>query len=314
MRREQCSFEDYVRIFPMEFQASLEAKLIYKAELERDEHLVIPPRIWLAYLTPREDIAGKLLKGTHGKIWKLKQAMLEIFEHPRKFIDMRDPLHRSSEYITLSLMEILFDLHEKKVLLPRERYDEWLEVANHFGLWKLRYLLEDAIFKTFDPENFALFESVVAKQMFMDAHLVQAIRGIVGDALKRADIKNFSIENRTKNIYGVYKKVALKGRSVNDIYDIHGFRIFTANRQDCHKVIDVLHYLWPHISERYKDYIANPKENGYQSIHTVVNSLEGKPIEFQVRTKEMDMVAASGPANHADYKNASGKITSNALE
>jgi GTP pyrophosphokinase len=188
------------------------------------------------------------------------------------------------------------------VLLERQRYEEWLDVANHFGLWKLRYLLEDAIFKTFDPDNYALFESVVQKQLFIDEHLVQAIRGIISDALTRGGLSGFSIENRAKNIYGVYRKVALKEKSVNDIYDIHGFRILTATERDCRTAIEILHRLWRHYPERFKDYIAEPKPNGYQSIHTVLNCLENKPIEFQVRTRDMDVVAASGPANHAEYK------------
>ena len=188
------------------------------------------------------------------------------------------------------------------MLLKRAAYDAWLDIADQFGLWKLRYLLEDESFKTFEPEQFHLFESVVEKQIFVDKHLMLSIRAILHDALAREGLKDFSIENRVKNIYGVYRKVALKQKSINDIYDIHGFRILTATREDCYRALEVLHRLWRHYPERFKDYIAHPKANGYESIHTVVNCLENKVTEFQIRTREMDVVAASGPANHAAYK------------
>ena len=298
-------FEDYVALFPSEFQPALTAKLAYKKMLEAEKRLKIPPRIWLAFLTPPVPEAEAYVPQKCKRIWQLKTAMLKSLPHPKEFLDVRDPLHHSSEAVTLALLETLYDLYENKVLLPEEkRYREWLDVANHFGLWKLRYLLEDAIFKTFDPENFALFESVVQKQMFIDQHLILSIRGILEDALKHAGIKDFSIENRVKNIYGVYNKVALKNKSINDIYDIHGFRVLTSSEKDCRKAVEILHRLWRHFPDRYKDYIANPKENGYQSVHTVLSCLEGKLIEFQIRTYEMDQIAASGPANHAEYKKA----------
>ncbi|GEM_PF-4704139 len=304
-------FEDYVALFPPKFQASLGAKLAYKKTLETEKRLKIPPRIWFAFLTPPVPEAGAYVPKKCKRVWQLKTAMLKSLPHPKEFLNVRDPLHHSSECVTLALLETLYDLKENKVLLPEEkRYREWLDVANHFGLWKLRYMLEDAIFKTFDPENFALFESVVQKQMFIDQHLILSIRGILEDALSKAGIKDFSIENRVKNIYGVYNKVAVKNKSINDIYDIHGFRILTSSEKDCRKVIEVLHRLWRHFPERYKDYIAEPKENGYQSVHTVLNCLEGKLIEFQVRTYEMDHIAASGPANHTEYKKAAGATAS----
>ncbi len=304
-------FEDYVALFPAEFQPSLTAKLVYKKTLEAEKRLKIPPRIWLTFLTPPVSEAEAYVPEKCKRIWKLKTAMLKALPHPKEFLAVRDPLHSSSECVTLALLETLYDLHEHKVLLPEEkRYREWLDVANHFGLWKLRYMLEEAIFKTFDPENFALFESVVQKQMFIDQHLILSIRGILEDALSRAGIKDFTIENRVKNIYGVYNKVALKNKSINDIYDIHGFRILTSSEKDCRKAVEVLHRLWRHFPDRYKDYIANPKENGYQSVHTVLSCLEGKLIEFQVRTYEMDHIAASGPANHAEYKKAAAIASS----
>jgi len=304
MARQKGYFEDHVELFPEKFRPSLDARLAYKYTLESDERLNVPPKIWLAFLTPPEPRVEPLLGEARREVWQLKKKVLETFAHPKLFLDMRDPLHRSSEHITLAMLEILYDLKEEKILFPQERYGEWLEIANHFGLWKLRYALEDAVFKAFDPENFALFESVVEKQMFVDAHLVLAIRAIVKDAFTCAGVGECTIENRKKNIYGVYKKVQLKRTSINEIFDIHGFRVLAASKEGCYRAVETLHRLWPHFPERYKDYIARPKDNGYQSIHTVVCCLEKKAVEFQIRTREMDAIATSGPANHAEYKKA----------
>ncbi len=306
---EKSRFESYIAHFPKQFQSELKAKLECMKALDKDERVTIPERIWLAFLTPPKQEIQKLIPTKHKAVWSLKSAMLKTFEHPREFLDKRDPYHRSSDCVTLAVLENIFDLKTKKVLLSKGRYEEWLDVAEQFGLWRLRYLLEDAIFKTFDPENFALFESVVEKQMFIDQHLVLAIREILTEALKKAGVKGFSIDNRRKNIFGVYHKVAIKAKNANEIYDIHGFRLIVKSEKDCYKAKEVLHKLWRHFPDRYKDYIKEPKDNGYRSIHTVLMCLEGKRIEFQIRTKEMDAIAASGPANHAAYKHASERTS-----
>ena len=302
-------FDRYMKLLPREFWPAIKHKIASRDALESGESLQIPTIIWLAYITPPDPSVKNKFLGKFKKIWQLKTKALQTLSDPRVFLKTRGPLHKSSDIVTLILLELLFGLNRKKILLEEKEYREWLEVANRFGLWKLRYLLEDAIFKTFDQENFLLFESVVNKQMSMDKYLVLAVRSILEDALMKAGLKKFRIENRAKNIYGVYRKVALKRKSINDIYDIHGFRILVTTPEECYGAINVLHRLWPRFPERFKDYISNPKENGYRSIHTVLSCLEKKPIEFQVRTYEMDSVAASGPANHADYKDKKCKVT-----
>jgi|SRR3989338_3329889 len=306
MGDQKRSLKPYIKLFPEEFRAACEAKLAFKSALEADERLEIPSRIWFAFLLPSDLLSTIRLPRALEHAQKLKVAMSKTIAHPKRFLKTRGPLYASNDCVTLALLEILFNLKAGQVTLPQARYREWVEVAEYFGLWKLRYCLEDALFKKFDPDNFLLFESVVDKKMFMDQHVVLAIHGILKDALKRAGLLGFDIQNRKKNIYGVYQKVALKNISVNEIFDIHGFRILTSSPKKCYQAVEILHRLWPHVPERYKDYIQKPKSNGYQSIHTVLCCLEKKLIEFQVRTREMDVIAASGPANHAEYKRAHG--------
>ena len=302
MSETKDRFQAYIAQFPPKPGAALARKLAYKKKLEEDRSFKIPTRIWLAFLTPPSADLWRKPLSIHSDVAQLKKAMLETFQNPKQFLEMRNPLHKVSECITLAVLETLYDLEESKILLTREQYEEWIEIAEHFGLWKLRYALEDMIFKTFDADAFAAFESVIEKQIRMDHEKVSSIRAIVKDALKRAGITEFSLLNRRKNVYGVYQKISVKGISVNEIFDIHGFRILTPTQRECYAATEILHRLWRQYPDRYKDYIEKPKENGYQSIHTVLLCLGGQPIEFQVRTYDMDLMAESGPANHPTYK------------
>jgi len=296
------TYLSYIRRFPKDVRHDLALKLTYKKKLEEDKSFKIPCRIWLAFLTPPKADFYARLPSPYRDVARLKARMLSAFKHPEQFLGILEVPRAMSESVTLSLLETLYDLEEQKILLEREQYDTWIEIAEKRGQWKLRYALEDAVFKTFDAEQYAMFESVVKKQMHMDKEHVQTIRAILKHALHAVGIPTFTIVNRQKNIYGAYQKIAVKGISVNKIFDIHGFRILVPSKADCLKVVALLHRLWPHFRERYKDYIEEPKKNGYQSIHTVLSCLEGRPIEFQVRTYEMDAIAESGHANHAEYK------------
>lgn len=293
-------YHAYVRRFPKPLQKELDQKLEYKRLLESDTSLVLPDNIWFAFLTPRDTRAHRVLKKSESPIMILKKKVLAVFKHPEKFSDSFDP--KKSRAVTATLIEILFDLEGRKVLLPKDSYKLWVAIAERYGLWQIRYHMEDAIFKNFDCENYKLFRSVVQKKMQTDARLISDIHGILGQALLTAGIKNFEIRNRQKNVYGVYRKIHIKKKSINDIYDIHGFRILTKTKRDCYLAHEALDRLWPTYKDRYKDYIKRPKENGYRSIHTVLRCLKNIPIEFQIRSFDMDLVAESGLANHADYK------------
>lgn len=257
--------------------------------------IALPEKVWLAFIVPTE-----LLENAETK--KLRETGLWAFKRPEKFVDIIDPLAPESRLVSLCLLGMLYDLEQEEVHLPYDTYQAWLEVANNFGLWRLRYYLEDALFKNFDAKNYELFESVIAEKIQVDESLVSDISDIVTIACLQSGVKNLIIKNRQKNVYGVYKKVKVKQKNLNEIYDIHGFRLITEQEYDCIKVLEVLHRLWPPFPDRYKDYITSPKSNGYQSLHTTVSCLKRIPVEFQIRTQLMDEIAVSGLANHAEYK------------
>jgi len=299
MKKER--FATYIRQFPPKYSRVLFAKLAHKKKLEEDSSFKIPARIWFAFLTPPSDQELREVSSSRRFAVTLKKTMLEAFKNPEQFLT-EAATAEMSDCVTLCLLEILFDLTERKILLERPQYDQWVDIAEHYGQWRLRYALEDGVFATFDPENFALFESVVASQISTDKKIIAEIHAIVEYTLQTANISGYKILNRRKNIYGVYLKVTTKGICVNNIFDIHGFRILVRTEDDCYRAFDAINALWPHFRERYKDYIARPKKNGYQSIHTVFSSINRRSVEFQIRTYDMDRVAESGPANHAAYK------------
>ncbi len=288
-------FEKYISQFPAKSQPELKRRLKHKKALEEKGDLEVTSLVWESFLVT-SDIAKD------SKVKVLKTQAIEIRNSPKKFIKSEH-----FEAKTLCLLEILFDLSEGIVMFPYETYQEWSEVANEFGFWRLRYELEDAIFKHFDPENYELFKSVIGRKMKADEALLRDIRFLIEISATKQCIKSLKIYNRQKNIYGVYKKIQIKQKNINDIYDIYGFRLIVESQAECYALIDMIHRLWPHYPNRFKDYIKHPKPNGYQSLHTVVNCLQKSVIEFQIRTNEMDAVASSGMANHAAYKKNTGK-------
>lgn len=296
---------EYARAFPPAIRKKMAKRIAFKKRLDRTERLKLPPHIWLAFLTP-DSAPIPTGKTAYAKAHNLAAQARAMLKTPARL--EKDRGSSASDRATLALLEILIGLETKTPPFRRTTYERWLAIADHFGLWRLRYAIEDATFRAFDPENYALFESVIARQMRLDAGFVSNVRAILEHAFSKAEIRSCAIENRTKNVYGAFRKIALKGKNVNDLYDIHGFRILCEKQDDCYKALEVLHALWPHFRERKKDYIRHPKPNGYQSVHTVVSCLGRKPTEFQIRTREMDIVASVGAANHAGYKRSARAI------
>jgi len=294
------NFSMWLRTAPAEHRADLQSKWQYKNFLTDSTILELPEIIWLAFLLPTELQTDPMVK-------KLRQNGQAKYKQPESFINITNPFAPEGPVVALCLLGILYDLEQEEVRLPYDSYQLWTEVADNFGMWRLRYYLEDAIFRNFDPENYELFDSVTKEKIALDEGMVKDVTSLVKAAAEASGVKNLEIRNREKNVYGVYKKVAVRQKNLNEIYDIHGFRLLTETQEDCYTVLKAVHHLWRPFPDRFKDYIKKPKPNGYQSLHTIVSCLQRHPVEFQIRTHEMDRVAVSGAANHAAYKKAQRK-------
>lgn len=288
-------------------------RALYK-ELEEN---VLPDMLWVAFLLP--DNAEELLeyesaidkcfgKGTV----QLKLQALDMVDDEaqwKKAERIRDPYHEKAMTVALALLEVLYLLREKSI--PKnyvsQMHDTWTAVIDNFGFWKIRYILEDSSFALLDPKESDLVRSLIDKKTKEHARLFKDIDQIVSHFFEKEGLDSFNLSFRMKNTFGVYQKMQIKNKNINHINDLFGIRIITKTTEDCMKAKEILHRIWPPHLHLQKDYIENPKPNGYQSFHTTLHCLQGESVEFQIRTEEMDRIAKFGPASHSNYKKASRK-------
>lgn len=234
------------------------------------------------------------------KVKKLLNNEKELF----KIKQITDPRHSLNPVIGLAINKILKYVKKsspsQNLLIQVKNY--WIPICDNFGMWRIRYQLEDRLFELNDKKTYKLVCSLVKRKQKVHKILFQSIVEIVSNQLHKAGIKDFEIKFRQKNIFGIYKKMKLKHKNINFMTDWFGIRVIVDTLPNCYKVIDILHYLWPPYRDSFIDYIKKPKPNGYQSLHTTLHCLDRQTVEFQIRTKKMDEIANYGSASHAIYK------------
>ena len=190
---------------------------------------------------------------------------------------------------------------EKQERIARETLDIFAPLAHRLGMNTLKWELEDLAFATLYPKMYDEIVRLVADRApSRDQFLTQVIQQVQGD-LGDAKIKA-SVTGRPKHYYSIYQKMIVRGREFSDIYDLVGIRVLVESDRDCYAVLGVLHSRWNPVPGRFKDFVAMPKFNMYQSLHTTVIGLEGKPVELQIRTFGMHRRAEYGVAAHWKYK------------
>ena len=190
---------------------------------------------------------------------------------------------------------------EKQERVARETLDIYAPLAHRLGVQEIKHELEDRCFEILYPERFAeiekrLLERAPERDVFIDK-IVQELEAMVNDAGIPAEISG-----RPKHHYSIYRKIVETGRPFEEIHDLIGVRVVVENVQHCYSVLGLVHARWMPVSGRFKDYIAMPKFNLYQSLHTTVIGPDGKPLEVQIRTQEMHRLAEAGVAAHWRYK------------
>jgi GTP pyrophosphokinase len=185
--------------------------------------------------------------------------------------------------------------------LALETREIYAALANRLGVWQLKWELEDLSFRYVDPDTYlsiakALNEKRVEREGFIDA-----VKNQLQSELKKHGI-NAEISGRPKHIYSIWRKMQRKDRGLDSLYDIRAVRILVDDVTDCYAALGIVHNLWSYIPGEFDDYIANPKENDYRSLHTAVLGPEGKTVEVQIRSHEMHNHAELGVAAHWRYK------------
>jgi GTP pyrophosphokinase len=223
-----------------------------------------------------------------------RKMMLAMIEDLRVIlVKLADRLHNMQ---TLGAMPAI-----KKKRIARETLDIYAPIANRLGINRLKVQLEDLGFKHLHPFRYRVLENALRKSKGSQKQILKRISDQFARAMEEDGIKG-EIIAREKHLYSIYKKMAEKKRALSDVVDVYGFRIIVDDVSSCYQVLGLVHQLYKPMPGRFKDYIAIPRINGYQSLHTTLFGPKGLPLEVQIRTRNMDRLAESGVAAHWIYK------------
>ncbi len=208
-------------------------------------------------------------------------------------IKLADRLHNMR---TLAALPV-----EKQVRIARQTLEIYAPLAERLGIWQVKWELEDLAFKVLEPEAFRELASMLdTRRRGREGYIERAIAELE-PRLRDAGI-SADLQGRPKHIYSIWKKMQRKSAEFGEIYDVYAIRILVEDLRDCYAALGIVHALWRPIPGQFDDYIAVPKNNLYQSLHTAVIAIDGKPLEIQIRTQAMHQVSEVGIAAHWRYK------------
>ena len=190
---------------------------------------------------------------------------------------------------------------QKQLEKARETIEIYAPLAHRLGIHAIKWELEDLAFATLHPRKYQEIKGLVAQQREEREHYVSEAGDYLRSELAQVGIEA-EIAGRAKHFYSIYSKMTKKGREFNEIYDLTAMRVIVDSVKDCYGTVGVIHSIWKPLPGRFKDFIAMPKFNMYQSLHTTVIGPEGRPLEIQIRTQEMHEMAEFGVAAHWLYK------------
>ena len=254
-----------------------------------------------------EDVAkivDSLTKIQRLKLSKRTEVDFEAEDHRKIFLGMA----KDVRVILVKLADRLHNLRtlaslnpDRQKALSKETLEVFTPIAHRLGINTIQSEMEDLCLKYLEPEKYQRILDLVNERTTHRKQSLESVKKRVADILFEQNIP-FRMESRVKSIYSLYRKMYQKGHSIDDIFDILAIRIITETERNCYEILGVIHQTYKPIPGRFKDYIAMPKPNMYQSLHTSVVAGDGQTYEFQIRTEEMDRVAETGVAAHWKYK------------
>ncbi len=257
-----------------------------------------PAKLLIGYRGLRQ-AQGKLVRGDGGLSVAGQEEMLR-----KMLLAFGDDLRVVLIYLA-SRLQTLRWVAQEKMVMPSAWAQEILNIdaslANRLGIWQMKWEMEDLAFRVLSPETYREIAKMldakrIERQSFIDQIVVQ-----LKAELKAAQIEG-EVLGRPKHIYSIWKKMQGKSLDFANLYDVRAFRVLVADVKSCYAVLGIVHNVWQPVPREFDDYIARPKPNGYQSLHTVVMNEGGTAFEIQVRTQEMHQQAEYGLAAHWRYK------------
>ncbi len=236
----------------------------------------------------------KITYGEHAEAETIRKMVVAMARDPRVLvIKLADRLH--------NMRTLRYLRQEKQERIANTTLEIFAPLAHRLGMNTIKWELEDLAFATLYPKRYDEIVRLVAERApSRDTQLAQIVQKVTAD-LKAAKIQA-TVTGRPKHYYSIYQKMIVRGRDFTDIYDLVGIRVLVEDLRDCYAALGTIHAIWSPVPGRFKDYIAMPKFNMYQSLHTSVIGPEGKPVELQIRTVDMHKRAEYGIAAHWKYK------------
>jgi GTP diphosphokinase / guanosine-3',5'-bis(diphosphate) 3'-diphosphatase len=306
--QRRLSGEEYVN-HPLEVAAIL-------ADLELDAETIsaalLHDTVEDTALTPEEverEFGPEVARLVDG-VTKLGRIALRS-DQQQQAENIRKMMVAMAEDLRVVLIKLADRLHNMRTLDPlpevkrrkisRETLDIYAPLAHRLGIGQIKWELEDLAFLNVDPDAYDDVVKRIARKRHDREALVSDLREILARELEKVGIVA-EITGRPKHIYSVWQKMTRENKEFSEIYDLSAIRVQVDTVRDCYGVLGVVHSLWKPVPGRFKDYVAMPKSNGYQSLHTTVITHTGEPMEIQIRTHEMHRVAEFGVAAHWTYK------------
>ncbi len=253
------------------------------------------------------DEVGDIVDGlTKISTLTFRSAEEEQSENYRKFLLS---ISRDARVIMVKLADRLHNMRTLEHLPDHRRHSIALEtreiyapLAHRFGMAGIKSELEDLAFKFLEPSEYEALAGQVQAKRTERQEMIQRLRMPLTEALEAAGVRDVDVTGRPKHLWSIYKKMRLRHRPFEEIYDLMAIRVLVKSVPDCYHVLGIIHHHWTPLQERIKDYIASPKSNGYQSLHTTIFGPGGQLYEIQIRTREMHRTAEFGIAAHWVYK------------